>query len=320
MRKIFLYILIITTFFGLNSCQGFGAKERFVSGSQKLRVVTTTTMITDLLQQIGGDAIRVDGLMGAGIDPHLYKAGEGDVMLLHKAHLIFYNGLHLEGKLEHVFGKMNEQYEIAFAVGNALPKESLLLADDDYGYYDPHIWFDIDLWKISAQYVAKKLIQIDSVNADYYQERLPHYLNSLDELKGEIRQILNTIPEDKRVLITAHDAFRYFGRYNNFEVVSLQGISTVAEAGAADVKNLSALIYRRKIEAIFVESSVPRRNIQSLIDAVRARGFQVKIGGELFSDALGNKGSFEGTYIGMYIHNAKTIAGGLTPAISKSDY
>lgn len=311
MKKINTYILVVLTVFALNACEGFGTKDRFVSGTQKLRVVTTTTMLTDLLHQIGGEAIELNGLMGAGIDPHLYKAGEGDVMLLHKAHVIFYNGLHLEGKLAHVFEKINARHEMAYAVGEMLPQENLLPATDDYGYFDPHFWFDVELWKMAAVSVAEKLIQIDSVNASIYQQKLRIYLQSCEELQAEIREILEAVPQEKRVLITAHDAFRYFGRYNNFEVVSLQGISTVAEAGVADVRNLSELIYNRRIPAIFVESSVPPRTIQSLIDAVKARGYDVKIGGELYSDALGTKGTFEGTYIGMYLHNTKTIAASL---------
>lgn len=313
MRKASLSILLFLLLIALNACQGFGAKDRFVPGEEKLRVVTTTTMLTDLLYQIGGDAIELNGLMGAGIDPHLYKAGEGDVMLLHKAHLIFYNGLHLEGKLEHVFEKMNSRNQMAFPVGNMLPKEKLLLADDDYGFYDPHFWFDVELWKLTAAYVAKKLVLFDSVNADYYQERLDGYLSQCKTLQHEIKQILDAVPVEKRVLVTAHDAFRYFGRYNDFEVVSLQGISTVAEAGATDVRNLAGFIFNRRIPAIFVESSVPPRNIQSLIDAVKSRGFQTKIGGELYSDALGSKGTIEGTYLGMYLHNTETIARGLAP-------
>jgi len=320
MPKYSLLILFLSVSLMVNSCNGFGEKELFVSGTQKLRVVTTTTMITDLLRQIGGDAIQLNGLMGAGIDPHLYKAGEGDVMLLHKAHLIFYNGLHLEGKLEDVFSKMNARRKMAFPIGNYLPQEKLIPAEEDYGYFDPHFWFDIDLWKLTALFVAGKLMNADSVNAIYYQERLNNYLLVCDELKYEINQILDAVPPEKRVLITAHDAFRYFGRSNHFEVVSLQGISTVAEAGAADVRNLADLIYRRQIQSIFVESSVPQRNIQSLIDAVTARGFDVKIGGELFSDALGSTGTIEGTYIGMYQHNAKTIAGGLTPQTVENSY
>lgn len=311
MRKISSHILVFLIVFALSACEGFGTKERFVPGTQKLRVVTTTTMLTDLLHQIGGDAIELNGLMGAGIDPHLYKAGEGDVMLLHKAHVIFYNGLHLEGKLAHVFEKINARHEMAYAVGEMLPEEMLLPAEDDYGYFDPHFWFDIELWKLAAEKVAEKLIQADSVNAAFYRKKLQDYLVSCDDMQNKIREILEAVPQEKRVLITAHDAFRYFGRYNNFEVVSLQGISTVAEAGVADVRNLSGLIYNRRIPAIFVESSVPPRTIQSLIDAVRARGYDVKIGGELYSDALGTKGTFEGTYIGMYIHNTTTIASSL---------
>jgi len=320
MRKVIRYTIVFLILLALSACEGFGTKENFVSGTQKLRVVTTTTMLTDLLQQIGGDAIELNSLMGAGIDPHLYKAGEGDVMLLHKAHVIFYNGLHLEGKLAHVFEKINARHEMAYAVGEMLPQERLLKAEDDYGFFDPHFWFDIDLWKLAAEEVAEKLIQIDSVNARFYRDRLHDYLLSCNEMQKQIKEILEAVSQEKRVLITAHDAFRYFGRYNNFEVVSLQGISTVSEAGVADVRNLAGLIYNRRIPAIFVESSVPPRTIQSLVDAVRARGYDVKIGGELYADALGSKGTFEGTYIGMYIHNTTTIAASMTVKGLENNY
>lgn len=281
------------------------------SKSEKLKVVTTTTMITDLMKQIGGDKILVQGLMGAGVDPHLYKATESDVTKLYNADLIIYNGLHLEGKIDDIFDKMNRGNQKTYAIGEAIPEGRLLNASDDYAQHDPHIWFDIENWKIAARYAAELLSKNDGKNKVHYEKNLESYLDELDALQISVREMISKIPEKQRVLITAHDAFEYFGRAYGFQVEGLQGISTVSEAGAANVRNLANFIYERKIPAVFVESSVPVRNIRALQDAVNARGFELKIGGELFSDALGTPGTVEGTYTGMFKHNVKTIANAL---------
>lgn len=282
------------------------------SESEKLKVVTTTTMITDLLNQIGGDHISVQGLMGAGVDPHLYKATESDVTKLHEAHLIFYNGLHLEGKLDEIFEKMNSGSQKTFAIGEAIPKQRLLKANEEYAQFDPHIWFDIENWKNAAKYVANVLGEQDQKHKADYDKNLERYLTELDNLQTSMLNMIEEVMQEKRVLITAHDAFEYFANAYGFRVKSLQGISTVSEAGAADVRKLADFIFEQKIPAVFVESSVPVRNIRALQDAVNARGFEVQIGGELFSDALGTPGTPEGTYTGMYEHNVKTIVSALT--------
>lgn len=284
-----------------------GAKQP-KSSSGKLQVVTTTTMITDLVKQIGGDKIELQGLMGAGVDPHLYKATESDVTKLYNADLIIYNGLHLEGKLNDIFEKMARGEQKTVAIGDAIPKDRLIKANADYAQFDPHIWFDIENWKIAARYVADVMAENDEKNKIQYEKNLEKYLGELDALQISVHEMISQVPEQQRVLITAHDAFEYFGRAYGFEVKGLQGISTVSETGAADVRNLADFIFDRKIPAIFVESSVPVRNIRALQDAVEARGFEVKIGGELFSDALGTHGTPEGTYTGMYEHNVKTIS------------
>jgi len=299
--KLIFAVLIVLGF----SCNQPENKEN--SDGDKLSVITTTTMITDLAKQIGGDAIDVQGLMGSGVDPHLFKASEGDVSKLYGADVIIYNGVHLEGKLDDILKKMNSSSRKTYAIGDIIPEQNLIKPNAEYAQHDPHIWFDIDNWKLAANYVAKILSENDPKNKDLYANNLANYLVKLDELKSSVSTMIERVPVEKRVLITAHDAFEYFGKAFKFEVVGLQGISTVSEAGAADVRNLAELITNRKIPAIFVESSVPKRNIQALEAAVSARGYHVEIGGELFSDALGTTGTIEGTYIGMYQYNVKTI-------------
>ena len=300
--KLLFAVLVVIGF----SCNQPGSNENN-DGDDKLSVITTTTMITDLAKQIGGDAINVQGLMGSGVDPHLYKASEGDVSKLYTANVIIYNGVHLEGKMDDILKKMNSATRKTYAIADVIPEQNLIKPNSEYSHHDPHIWFDIDNWKLAANYVAKILSENDSKNQELYAKNLAKYLLELDGLKSSVTAKIDKVPTEKRVLITAHDAFEYFGKAFNFEVVGLQGISTVSEAGAADVRNLAELITTRKIPAIFVESSVPKRNIEALEAAVKARGYQVEIGGELYSDALGTAGTIEGTYIGMYEYNVKTI-------------
>lgn len=271
----------------------------------KLNVVTTTTMITDLVKNIGGDRIHVEGLMGSGVDPHLYKASEGDVTKLVNANVIFYNGLHLEGKLVEVFEKMKTKSPIA--LGETLDKSTLIGSDYFASNYDPHVWFNIEYFKQFAEKVTKVLSELDPDNVDFFRANAKAYLEQLDELQSEIKAIIETLPKDKRILVTAHDAFNYFGQTYGFEVVGLQGLSTATEAGVKDVQKLSAYIIEKNIKAIFIESSVPRRTIEALKAAVNSKGHDVTIGGTLYSDALGDAGTAEGTYIGMFKYNVKTI-------------
>lgn len=275
--------------------------------SSRLKIVTTTTMLTDLVYQLCGDSVQLTGLMGAGVDPHLNKPSEGDVFRIYYADVIFYNGLHLEGRLESLFEKMKMRGINALNVGNSLSEDQLIGIDDEGKHFDPHIWFSVNNWKSAAIFVSLSIAELDKKNADYYSTRLENYLQQLDSLEYENKTVLGGIPASKRVLITAHDAFEYFGREYGFEVIGLQGINTVSEAGAGDVRNLADLIVNRQIPAVFVESSVSDRNIRALLEAVRSRGFSVKPGGTLYSDALGSPGTPEGTYTGMYRHNVKTI-------------
>ncbi len=275
----------------------------------KLNVVTTTTMITDLVKNIGGDHISLQGLMGSGVDPHLYKASEGDVTKLSNADIIFYNGLHLEGKLVEVFEKMKNKKTIA--ISDALDKNTLIGSEYFASNYDPHIWFDIEYWKQATNFVVKTLSEAIPEQKLAFEENGKTYIDKLNNLKAEIDNTISSIPEEQRILVTAHDAFNYFGKAFDFEVVGLQGLSTATEAGVQDVQKLSAFIIEHKVKAIFVESSVPKRTIEALQAAVKSKGHEVSIGGTLYSDALGNAGTIEGTYIGMFEYNVNTIVNAL---------
>jgi manganese/zinc/iron transport system substrate-binding protein len=264
-------------------------------------------MISDIVQTVGGERVSVTGLMGPGVDPHLYRASEGDVQRLSEADLIFYNGLHLEAKMGEVLERMGGQVK-TMAVTAGMDRDVLLRPPEFEGQYDPHVWFDVTLWMEAVEAVRDTLIEIDPDSADLYRGNAEAYLKELEELHVYVQEQAARVPEEQRVLITAHDAFNYFGRAYGFEVRGLQGISTESEAGTGDVQDLADLILERRIQAIFVESSVPVRNIEAVQAAVRAKGFEANIGGELFSDAMGDEGTVEGTYLGMVKHNIDTIA------------
>lgn len=264
-------------------------------------------MITDLVQNIGGDKVNVEGFMGAGVDPHLYKASEGDVSKLFNADMIIYNGLHLEGKLVEVFENMERQNINTVAIADALDKKELISSALFASNYDPHIWFNVDYWKQITVYIARKLSEAQPENKDYFRANAEKYVKKLDQLQVELETEIATLPVDKRRLVTAHDAFNYFGKAFQFDVVGLQGLSTATEAGVQDVQKTASYIIEHKVKAVFIESSVPRRTIEALEAAVNSKNHDVVIGGTLFSDALGNPGTPEGTYIGMLKFNVHTI-------------
>ena len=277
--------------------------------NSQLHVVTTTTMITDLVENIGGNHIYIEGLMGSGVDPHLYKASEGDVTKLVNADIIFYNGLHLEGKLVEVFEKMKTKKTVA--ISDAIDKKTLIGSEYFASSYDPHIWFNIVYWKQATSYVVKVLSEALPEHKARFESNGKAYLNKLDALEIKVKATIDSLPEEQRILVTAHDAFNYFGKAFNFEVVGLQGLSTATEAGVQDVQNLAAFIIDHKVKAIFVESSVPKRTIEALQAAVKSKGHDVVIGGTLYSDALGDAKTIEGTYIGMFEYNVNTIVNAL---------
>lgn len=302
MIKIYYTIsAVLTAILLIVSCKPSGDNH------SKPVVVTTTTMITDIVKQIGGNVIDVKGLMGAGVDPHLYKASEGDVNKLFNADMVIYNGLHLEGKLTDLFEKMEHRGVKTLALADTIDPNVLIHSKEFAASYDPHIWFDISLWRQCITYAASKLIVAFPEHKNTLRMNLDNYLTAFDSTALLLNQLIDSLPPEKRVLITAHDAFSYFGRAYHFDVMGLQGISTASEAGVQDVQNMARTIADRRIKAIFVESSVPRRNIEALQQAVKSKGFNVAIGGELFSDACGDAGTHEGTYLGMFEHNVRTI-------------
>ena len=263
-------------------------------------------MITDVVKNVGGDRVEVIGLMGPGVDPHLYKASAGDVQKFKSASLIFYNGLHLESKMGDILAKMSGDTK-TIAVTDTVDRSLLLTPPEFEGQYDPHLWFDVTLWMKVVGKVRDVFSEFDSDNTLMYWSNAERYLAKLAELHEYVKEQAERVPSEQRVLVTAHDAFNYFGKAYGFEVRGLQGISTATEAGIADVQALATFIAERRIPAIFVESSVSTRSLEAVKAAVKSKGFDVEIGGELFSDAMGNEGTPEGTYIGMVRHNIDTI-------------
>lgn len=279
--------------------------------SGRLRVVATTNIVADLARVIGGDEVDVVALMGPGVDPHLYKASEGDVVRMSNAQVIAYGGLHLEGKMAELFEQMEERGRHTVAVTDGIDRADLIDSPAFGGNYDPHVWFDVSLWIHAADHLANTFAEMDTANATGYRTRFRDYRRELQETDAYVRERAASLDSTKRAVITSHDAFGYFGRAYGFDVKGLQGISTATEAGTADVQDLAKFVAERQIPALFVESSVPRRGIEAVQAAVRARGFDVVIGGSLFSDALGQAGTPEGTYIGMVRYNVDTIVNGL---------
>ena len=303
MRILGIFLIIASTAF-LPACEQQGKIKK--RGDRQLNIVATIGMIADIAQTVGGDHVKMTGLMGPGIDPHLYKATAGDVSRLSGADVIFYNGLHLEAKMAEVLQRMSGQIKTV-AVTNGIDRSMLLMSPEFEGAYDPHVWFDVRLWKKAVETVRDTLVEADAEHSESYGRNSKVYLAKLDELHEYVNAQAKRIPENQRVLVTAHDAFNYFGRAYDFQVRGLQGISTVSEAGTADIQELAKFIVQRRIPAMFVETSVSSRNIEAVQAAVKSRGFDVEIGGKLFSDAMGDPGTPEGTYIGMVRHNIDTI-------------
>lgn len=276
------------------------------SSGRKPHVVCTTNILADMVQNLGGDSLRVTALMGPGVDPHLYKATQGDVQALTQADLIVYNGLHLEGKMIEILEKMrgNKTVEAAHFLDTAL----LINSSAFPGAYDPHIWFDPLLWSKVTHGLSQHLQKRYPKAASHISANERRFQRQLQQLQLYSDSLLGTIPDNQRVLITAHDAFAYFGRSFDLEVKALQGISTAAEYGINDVNQLVDFITEQGIPAIFVENSVPPRSIEAVLAACRQKEHEVALGGELYSDALGAKNSEAGTYLGMLQHNVETIA------------
>jgi manganese/zinc/iron transport system substrate-binding protein len=271
-------------------------------------IVTTCGMVTDIVREVAGDKAKVVGLMGEGVDPHLYKPTRDDVARLLQADVVFYSGLMLEGRMTDTFLKVSRKGTPVFAVTELLDEKFLLEPPEFAGHTDPHVWMDVKGWMEAVKVVARSLGEVDADNAAYYQQNAEGYVTKLAKLNDYAKQALSSIPKEHRVLITAHDAFNYFGRAYDVDVRGIQGISTESEAGVADINKLVDFIVTRKIPAIFVESSVSDKNIRALVEGSKSRGHDVRIGGQLFSDAMGKPGTYEGTYMGMIDHNVTVIA------------
>ena len=277
-------------------------------------VLVTNNILADAVRQVAGPDLRVEALMGAGTDPHIYKARFSDIRRIEEADIIFYNGLYLEGKLAEILDQMPDR---AIAVADVLSENELMASGDEESAIDPHIWFDASLWAKVVRGIGDQLSLFDPENASAYQQRASNYATQLDELHLEVDSLMASIPDEHRILITAHDAFGYFGRAYRVEVRGLQGISTVSEYGIRDVSSLVEFVTERRIPAIFIESGIPPRSIESVIAGARQRRHRVIEGGMLYGDSLGGADEPGSTYIGMMRHNVQTIvkALGQTPSL-----
>jgi manganese/zinc/iron transport system substrate-binding protein len=302
----YLSLLAAVALLALTSCSKKQPQEKH----DKLVIVTTTGMIKDAVENIVGNHAEVIALMGPGVDPHLYKATQGDVEKLTNADIVFYNGLHLEGKMGEVLEKLGRSKPV-IAVASDIPDSLLRAVPGFQGTHDPHIWFDVKLWENAVRTISKTLEQQNPAQAALYATQRDRYIHQLDSLHEVVKVKIAEVPVQQRVLITAHDAFGYFGDAYAIEVKGLQGISTMSEFGVRDVTNLVNFIIARKIKAIFVETSVSKKSIEAVVEGCHDKGWDVKIGGSLFSDAMGNAGTPEGTYIGMVSANVKTIVDSL---------
>lgn len=300
--KIFILISLFAFAF---SCSPLEKKEG------QTYVVCTTGMIKDAVQNIMGDEAKIEALMGPGVDPHLYKATQGDLRKLQQADIIVFNGLFLEGKMGDVLQKLKNRKTV-IAMAELLPEENFINNTEFQGAYDPHIWFDIDLWKNATNQLSNELIKTDTANHALYKKNTAKYSQLLDSLHLAVKSQVKVIPENKRVLVTAHDAFAYFGRAYGIDVRGLQGISTLSEFGLRDVSNLVEFIVEKEIPAIYTETSVSEKAIKAVLEGCKSKEHDVIIGGSLYSDAMGEEGTFEGTYIGMVNSNVEKIVSGLT--------
>lgn len=285
-------------------------EEAVNTAEEPIKVVTTIAQIADAVENIGGEHVDVTSLMGPGVDPHLYSAVQGDIQTLDQAEIIFYSGLHLEGQMEGIFEQM-EQDKTTTPVSENIPEDELLSDPESPTITDPHVWFDISMWSYSVEAVRNDLIAMDPENKETYSQNAAEYLAELAELDAYAKERFEEIPEESRVLVTAHDAFNYFGKAYGFEVVGLQGLSTESDYSVNDVQQIINLLIERNVKGVFVESSVSDRSINAVVEGAKEAGHDVSIGGELYSDAMGEAGTEEGTYIGMFKHNIDTIVDAL---------
>ncbi|MEO0654665.1 MAG: zinc ABC transporter substrate-binding protein [Pseudomonadota bacterium] len=277
---------------------------------EPLTIVATTGMIADAARQVGGDLVEVQALMGPGVDPHAYRQTRSDIVALAGADLVLWHGLYLEAQMEDLMRDLETENAVV-AVAETLP-DNMLLGHDDYDdKFDPHVWMNPNLWSRVVLSVRDAMIDVDPDSAETFTANADAHLGELQELARYTTNVLSSVPAESRVLLSAHDAFNYFGATYGFEVMGIQGISTESEAGLQRIGDLVDMLVARDIRAVFVESSVSDRNVRALIEGAAAQGHEVVIGGTLYSDAMGADGTYEGTYVGMIDHNATTIAGAL---------
>ncbi len=306
-RSLFIAILLTCSLFFIGCSDADPSDSAVEESNASYTIVTTTGMITDIAKRIAGDRADVTGLMSSGIDPHLYSPTRNDIQSLMKADIVLYSGLHLEGKMIDAFDRVAKVTKV-FAVTDSLDREQLFSPPEFDGHHDPHVWMDPLAWKQVAQFIHATLVEHDPDGAPLYDTNMAMLATEIDALNTYASEALGSIPDEQRVLVTAHDAFSYFGRRYNFQVVGIQGISTESEAGVRDIERIVDLLVTRKIAAVFVETTVSERNIRALIAGAKDRGHTVTIGGALFSDAMGLEDTYEGTYIGMIDHNITLIA------------
>ena len=281
-----------------------------------LRIVATTAMVADIVRAVAGERASLTVLMGEGVDPHLYRATRSDVARMLEADLIFYNGLLLEGKMTDALVRVANSGKPVFAVTELIDESYLMAPPAFEGAFDPHVWMDPSAWTKAVEVVRDSLAKVDPANAAAYGARATAYLQQIEALDAYAKDVLATVPTDRRVLVTAHDAFGYFGRRYGFEVMGIQGLSTESEAGLKRIEELVDRLVDQRIPAVFVETTIPEQSVRALIAGAAARGQTVVIGGSLYSDAMGPPGTYEGTYVGMIDHNVTVIAralGGTTP-------
>jgi manganese/zinc/iron transport system substrate-binding protein len=271
-----------------------------------LNIVATTAMIGDAVRQVAGERAGVTALMGEGVDPHTYRQTRSDVVAMTRADAVFWHGLNLEAQLAEFFADLGRRKPVV-ALGERVPRDRLLDDPAAPGKPDPHVWMDPRLWREVVVAARDELVRLDPAGQSLFEANAARFLDEIDRLAAYADRALATVPQSSRVLVTAHDAFNYFGRAYRYDVVGIQGISTESEAGLRQIEDIVKLLLERKIRSVFVESSVSERNVRALVEGAAARGHTVAIGGQLFSDAMGRPGTYEGTYIGMIDHNVTVI-------------
>lgn len=306
--KISYLLIVIIVCVVLSGCQSNSGQKQDEGSGERLKVVATIAQIAEPLSVIGGEHIEVTGLIGTGVDPHLYQVTTGDIKKLDESDIIVYNGLHLEANMLKAFQQM-EASKPVIAIGEAVSEDQLL--KDETGAIDPHIWFDIPIWKSALHAAVEEIIKLVPQHEEQLRQNMELYFTQLDELHADNTELLADIAEEQRILVTAHDAFGYFGRAYNIKVIGLQGLSTEDEIGLSDIEYTIDLLIEHAVPAVFIESSINPASIQAVIEGAKKNGLEVLLGGELYSDAMGAAGTVEGTYLGMYAHNVTTIKNGL---------